>query len=164
MNSRERLQDEQTVLAAWGDVIRRYRSWQGISRRELAHRAGISPVFLGEIERGEKDLSSHSLCLLADALGVTLSELYLRVGAGLAGTTTTGNSREQTAIPMAVREDPGEYLPAVPLARDETAFDLYTVARGLRGEQQIALLILARALDQQQSGSAIPRHRPRTTA
>lgn len=146
MNSRERLEDEQTVLAAWGDVIGRYRSWQGISRRELAHRAGISPVYLGEIERGEKDLSSHSLCLLASALGVPLSELYLRVGARLEGVTATGKSRGQTAIPMAIRDGAERYLAAVPLALDETAFDLYTIARGLRGEQQIALLILAEAL------------------
>lgn len=148
MNSRERLQDERTVLAVWGDVIRRYRSWQGISRRELAHRAGLSPVYLGEIERGEKDLSSHSLCLLANALGVALSELYLRVGARLEGTTAAASSREQTSIPMAVREGAGEYLQAVPQARDETAFDLYRLARDLRGEQQVALLILAQALSQ----------------
>jgi transcriptional regulator with XRE-family HTH domain len=146
MNSRERLQDEQTVLAAWGDIIRRYRSWQGISRRELALRAGISPVYLGEIERGEKDLSSHSLCLLADALGVGLSELYLRVGAQLHGATAAADGREQTAIPLQVREGAGEYLPAVPLARDDGAFDLYKLARSLPGEQQIALLILAQAL------------------
>ncbi len=146
MNSRERLPDERTVLAVWGDVIRRYRSWQGISRRELAHRAGLSPVFLGEIERGEKDLSSHSLCLLADALGVALSELYLRVGARLDGTTVAASSPGQTSIPLAVREGANEYLPAVPLARDETAFDLYKLARDLRTEQQVSLFILAQAL------------------
>lgn len=149
MNSRERLQSERIALLVWGDVIRRHRRWQGVSRRELAHRAGISPVFLGEIERGEKDLSSHSLCLLADALGVSLAELYLRVGAQLSGTAQTARGNEQTSIPLAVREDGAEYLQAVSPAREETAFDLYRLARGLCSEQQIPLLILAQSLRQE---------------
>src|SRR5919199_5224597 len=92
---RERPAVEQTVLRSWGEVIRRYRQWTGLSRRELAQRAGMSPVFLGEIERGEKDPSSHTLCLIADALEAPLSELYLRVAAHLDGAASAGGD-EQT--------------------------------------------------------------------
>lgn len=133
------------VLHAWGAVIRRYRQWKGLSRRELAARAGLSPVFLGEIERGEKDPSSNTLTLLAAALDAPLSELYLRVAAWLDG--DIGEDFEaQTALPIEVREGSGEYLAGVPRANDETAFDLYQIVRLLSTEQQMSLLLIARSL------------------
>jgi len=139
---------EHTILRAWGTMIRRYRHWRRMTRRQLAERAGLSTVYLGEIERGEKDPSSHSLCLIAEALGVSLGELYLRVAASLdlrsAGVDTQGS------LPLAVRETArdarGAYLTGVPIVSDETAFDLYEVARLLRTDQQLSLLMLARSL------------------
>src|SRR5881398_1840571 len=95
---------EETVLKAWGDVIRRYRQWKRLSRRDLAVKAGISPVFLGEIERGEKDPSSHSLCLISEALDVPLAELYLRVATKLEAPTSNGEAHSQTSLPLGVRE------------------------------------------------------------
>jgi transcriptional regulator with XRE-family HTH domain len=135
---------ERVVLQAWGDVIRRYRQWKRLSRRELAARAALSPVFLGEIERGEKEPSSHSLCRVADALGVPLSELYLRVATRLDGRGS--EEREQMSLPLTLRETGEEYLDGVPIARDETAFDLYKIARHLRSDQQVSLLVLAQSL------------------
>jgi transcriptional regulator with XRE-family HTH domain len=142
----ERLEAERSVLRAWGEVIRRYRHWKQLSRRELAARAGLSPVFLGEIERGEKDPSSHSLCLVAEALEVPLAELYLRVAARLERVPGLSSQGEQISLPLGIRETPGDYLDAVPRAKDETAFDLYKVARLLRADQQISLLVLAQSL------------------
>jgi transcriptional regulator with XRE-family HTH domain len=141
----ERRDDDAVVLRAWGQVIRRYRQWKGLSRRELAARAGLSPVFLGEIERGEKDPSSHTLCLIASALDAPLAELYLRVAAWLDG-AGAATSEEQTALPLGVRESGDGYLAGVPRANDETAFDLYNVARALTSEQQVSLLVIARSL------------------
>jgi transcriptional regulator with XRE-family HTH domain len=151
MLERGRLDIEQSVLRAWGEVIRRYRQWKGLSRRELAQRAGLSPVFLGEIERGEKDPSTHSLCLIADALEVPLSELYLRVTAQIDGAEEhVGEGEGQTTLPLGVREAPGDYLVGVPAARDETAFDLYKIVRQLRADQQVSLLVLVQSLVRQQ--------------
>jgi transcriptional regulator with XRE-family HTH domain len=139
---------ERTILRAWGDVIRRYRHWKRFSRRELAERAGISTVYLGEIERGEKDPSSHSLCLVAAALDVSLAELYLRVATRL--DTRSSDEEAQHALPLGVREasDATQYaeLAGVPQAKDETAFDLYALTRQLRTDQQLSLLVLARSL------------------
>jgi transcriptional regulator with XRE-family HTH domain len=135
--------EEDEVLRAWGGVIRRYRHWKGLSRRELALRAGLSPVFLGEIERGEKDPSSHTLCLIATSLGAPLSELYLRVATALG--ESSPDAEEQTSLPLGMRESGEEYLDGVPRSRDETAFDLYTLARRLRADQQVSLLILAQS-------------------
>lgn len=137
--------DENAMQAAWGAVIRRYRIWKAFSRRELAERAGLSTVYLGEIERGEKDPSSHSLALVANALGVPMGELYVRVAARL---DTRGNVDDtpQPSLPLIARERSDGYLEGVSRARDETAFDLYTIARRLRTDQQLSLLMLARSL------------------
>lgn len=145
MDDPARPEVERRLLATWGAVIRRYRQWRQLSRRELAGRAGLSPVYLGEIERGEKDPSSHSLCLIADALAVPLSELYLRVATQLsvAGETVPD---AQPSLPLGTREAGQEYLEGVNLAQDETAFEVYRAVRLLRGDQQVSLLILARTL------------------
>src|SRR5947209_16048698 len=120
-----------------------------MSRRDLAQRAGISPVFLGEIERGEKDPSSHSLCLIADALDVPLAELYLRVATKLEEPQSNGELHGQTSLPLGVREASEDYLEGVSPASDETAFDLYKIVRLLRSDQQVSLLILARSLTEE---------------
>lgn len=147
MLDRKRPTVERSVLDAWGKVIRRYRQWKQLSRRELAAQAGMSPVFLGEIERGEKDPSSHTLHLISDALGVPLAELFLRVAARLdASTLPSRSDREQTSVPLGISERTEEYLDAVPPARDETAFDVYKVTRQLRTDQQVALLLLVQSL------------------
>lgn len=142
----QRARDEQAVLQAWGDVLRRYRVWQRLSRRELAQRAGLSPVFLGEIERGQKDPSSHSVCLLAKALEVPLSELYVRVATRLGGNGEHSSLDGQPSLPLGVAEQSEEYLEGVAPAKDATAFDLYRIARLLRGDQQVSLLLLAQSL------------------
>lgn len=142
----DRVAPERTLLRVWGEVIRRYRQWKRLSRRDLALRAGISPVFLGEIERGEKDPSSHSLCLIAEALGVPLAELYLRVATKLEVSGANGEPHDQTSLPLGVRESGEDYLEGVSVASDETAFDLYKIVRHLRSDQQVSLLVLAQSL------------------
>jgi transcriptional regulator with XRE-family HTH domain len=145
MLARAANEEERAVLLAWGAAIRQHRQWKQLTRRELAARAGVSPVFLGEIERGQKDPSSHTLMLIAAALGISLGELYLRVAMRL-DTGQRAGSQEQPALPLALRESDEEYPASVPRAQDETAFELYRVARRLRTDQQIALLMLARSL------------------
>jgi transcriptional regulator with XRE-family HTH domain len=145
MTAEHDAQPEVAVLQAWGQVIRRYRQWKGLSQRELAHRAGLSPVFLGEIERGEKDPSARTLSLVARALDAPLAELYLRVATRLDG-TADGIEEEQTSLPLGLREPREDYLDGVPRARDETAFDLYKAARQLRSDQQVSLLVLAQSM------------------
>ena len=147
MLHQERPDQERSVLLAWGEVIRRYRRWKQLSRRELAQRAGLSPVFLGEIERGEKDPSSHSLCLVAQALDVPLTEMYLRVAVRLDRRSRSDVRAGQMSLPLGIRESPGDYLDAVPPMADETAFDLYRIARRLRADLQLSLLVLAQSLE-----------------
>ena len=59
-----------------GHNIRLYRETIGVSQEELAEKAGISPPFLGSIERGEKWLSHETLTRITAALKVQAYDLF----------------------------------------------------------------------------------------
>jgi DNA-binding XRE family transcriptional regulator len=62
---------------------------------ETAGRAGLSPQYLSEIERGRKEPSSEMIAALAGALGTTLTRLTEQVAGDLRrqqGLTVTDNS------------------------------------------------------------------------
>lgn len=58
-----------------GAVIRSLRTRRGISVRGLAAAAGISPSFLGAVERGESDIALGRLALIAQALDHDVASL-----------------------------------------------------------------------------------------
>ena len=62
-----------------GDVLRARRHETGQRLVDVADRAGISPQYLSEIERGVKDPSSEMLAAVAEAMGLTLEDLLLEV-------------------------------------------------------------------------------------
>jgi len=67
--------DDPAVFQRIGRAIQVLRAELGLSRKELASRASISYSYLSEIEGGKKELSSKTMFVLADALGVSPSEL-----------------------------------------------------------------------------------------
>ncbi len=64
-----------------GKNIRTLRRSKGMSQERLAEAAGLSPNYIGMIERGEKTLSLESFVNIANALGasadVLLSDLLV---------------------------------------------------------------------------------------
>jgi DNA-binding XRE family transcriptional regulator len=58
-----------------GQRLRALRLEQQETLAETAGRAGISPQYLSEIERGRKEPSSEMIAALAGALGTTLIRL-----------------------------------------------------------------------------------------
>jgi len=67
-----------------GDVLRRKRQDEGRTLRQLAAEARISPGYLSEIERGQKEPSSELLAAICHALDVRLSDLLREVSVDLA--------------------------------------------------------------------------------
>lgn len=63
-----------------GSVLRDARLEQGLRLVDVAERAGISPQYLSEVERGLKDASSEMLAAIAEALGLDLRGLLTRAG------------------------------------------------------------------------------------
>ena len=78
-----RPQQHQTQEPLWREVLGRrlrvLRQEQQETLSETAGRAGISPQYLSEIERGRKEPSSEMIAALAGALGVTLVQLTEQV-------------------------------------------------------------------------------------
>jgi DNA-binding XRE family transcriptional regulator len=72
-----------------GQQLRERRLDQGETLAETAARAGLSPQYLSEIERGRKEPSSEMIAALAGALGISLAGLTEQVA---------GDLRRQRAI------------------------------------------------------------------
>jgi len=66
-----------------GHRLRTLRREQSETLSETAGRAGISPQYLSEIERGRKEPSSEMIAALAGALDLTLTELTEQVAGDL---------------------------------------------------------------------------------
>ncbi len=75
-----------------GQRLRALRQDQQETLAETAGRAGISPQYLSEIERGRKEPSSEMIAALAGALGTTLIQLTEQVA---------GDLRRRQAISLA---------------------------------------------------------------
>jgi len=64
------------LLKKLGRKIRILREQRNLTQEELSERAQISYKFLGEIERGLKNSSIKILGQIADAMGISLAELF----------------------------------------------------------------------------------------
>ena len=70
---------------ALGDQLRDERRRREERIADVAGRAGVSPQYLSELERGRKDPSSEILSAVSGALGLSVLELTRRAGQHLAG-------------------------------------------------------------------------------
>jgi len=74
---------DQAPEPLWREVLgrrlRALRSDRDETLAQTAERAGISPQYLSEIERGRKEPSSEMIAALAGALDTTLADLTLAV-------------------------------------------------------------------------------------
>lgn len=67
-----------------GNVLRRARTSQGRTLREVSDSARVSLGYLSEVERGRKEPSSELLNAICDALEVPLSSLLIDAGEQMA--------------------------------------------------------------------------------
>jgi DNA-binding XRE family transcriptional regulator len=102
----------QTQEPLWREVLGRrlrvLRQQEQETLSETAARAGISPQYLSEVERGRKEPSSEMIAALAGALGTTLIDLTEQVAIDL--------RRQITLAPRAVPTRPGRSRPGDILA------------------------------------------------
>src|SRR5919199_5559663 len=68
---------------ALGRELRAERGARGERIADVARRAGVSPQYLSEVERGRKDPSSEILAALAGAVELPVREVTRRAGAHL---------------------------------------------------------------------------------
>lgn len=63
-------------LTKFGNLIRSLRKNHGLSQEKLGFLAGLDRTYIGGIERGERNISFLKIVAIADALKLTLGELF----------------------------------------------------------------------------------------
>lgn len=63
-------------VLAFGKRVREVRKKQGISQEKLAELAGIDRSYMGNIERGEKNVTLKKVYEICDALDIDITELF----------------------------------------------------------------------------------------
>lgn len=73
-NAPERMESLSEAHAAFGKQIRRVRLDQKLSQEDLGHRAGLHATYIGDVERGERNLSLTNILKVAAALNTPAAE------------------------------------------------------------------------------------------
>ena len=63
------------IIKALGVAVREQRRNLGLSQESLAELAGVHRTYIGMIERGEKNITLSNLVKMANALGLSPSDL-----------------------------------------------------------------------------------------
>ena len=83
VHPQRRASTERSTEPLWRHVLgrrlRTLRERQGRTLTDVAQRAGISPQYLSEIERGRKEPSSEMIAAVTGALGTTLVDLSAQI-------------------------------------------------------------------------------------
>ena len=73
----------QAIRRAFGARLRGVRRVAGISQEELAHRSGLDRSYVGQVERGERNLTLENIYRLADALEIPAADLLSELNGDL---------------------------------------------------------------------------------
>lgn len=68
----------QRVLKSLGAALAEIRRDRGLTQEALSHATGVHRNYIGGIERGERSPAVATVAVLADALGVSMGELFTR--------------------------------------------------------------------------------------
>ena len=63
------------ILQRFGQRVRKLRKECGWSQEEFADHCGLDRTYVGGIERGERNVALRNIEIIADTLGLTLSQL-----------------------------------------------------------------------------------------
>ena len=85
-----------------GDRLRAIRRDRGETLGATAARAGMSPQYLSEMERGAKEPSSEMIAAVAGALDTSLLDLTLAVAEGLRAASVPATSGSGARVSVAL--------------------------------------------------------------
>lgn len=66
------------ILKRFGERVRALRQQKGLSQEKLAELANLHRTYISSVELGERNVSLKNIQALADALGVSLEELFIK--------------------------------------------------------------------------------------
>ena len=64
------------ILKYFGARISKLRNIKGLTQEDLAEISGLSRQYIGDVERGTRNISLINIEKIANALNMTLSELF----------------------------------------------------------------------------------------
>ena len=70
------MSDETNITVAFGQRIRQLRLAKGLSQENLGELCSLDRTYISGIERGRRNVSLRNIALLAEALDVSLSQLF----------------------------------------------------------------------------------------
>ena len=105
--------DQGAAVRAFAERLRDLRRERGLSRMKLAAKAGVNLSYLNKLERAEATPGLDLIARLADAFGVSISELV-------------SNGKEKDPLP-ALRQRARENLDAAINKADRTVLSLFAV-------------------------------------
>lgn len=73
-----------TLKLAYGDALRKFRDISGLSQMKVAAKAGIHFTYLGDVERGQRNIALVNIVRVARALDIPLDQFFAEVEAQLA--------------------------------------------------------------------------------
>jgi transcriptional regulator with XRE-family HTH domain len=65
-----------TIVAKFGLRVKELRSTNGLTQEDLAEITGLSRQYIGDVERGERNISLVNIGKIASAFKITLTELF----------------------------------------------------------------------------------------
>lgn len=66
----------------FGSLVRRLRSERGFLQEAFAFRVGVHRTYMGDIERGEKNVTIKTANKIAKALGLSLASMFSELERG----------------------------------------------------------------------------------
>jgi len=70
---------DNAIQAAFGTALRTRRLKTNLSQERLAQLAGLNRTYVGDVERGERNIALVNIVKLSEALGVRLSDFFREV-------------------------------------------------------------------------------------
>ena len=94
--------DMSETISIIGKRIRSFRCEQHLSQEELAEKADLHYTYIGQVERGEKNITIGSLEKICNALDVTFEDVFKGIG------SSDANSEISRSILEIIYDKPAE--------------------------------------------------------
>lgn len=70
------------ILIKYGQVVRKIRLEKGFSQEMLADLSGLHRTYMSDVELGKRNVSLENIDRIANALGVSISEIFKQIESG----------------------------------------------------------------------------------
>jgi transcriptional regulator with XRE-family HTH domain len=70
------------ILLKYGQVVRKIRLEKGISQETLADLSGLHRTYMSDVELGKRNVSLENIDRIANALEVSISEIFKQIESG----------------------------------------------------------------------------------